>query len=93
MKFQSIDWEMREYGDEGDLLKGTYIGETFNNRPHGFGTFTHKEADKTDNKIIFMGRFSNGERDGIVIDFCYSEFYKKKKLLGYGKVQEWKLGK
>ena len=43
MKFQIIDWEMRKYGDEGDLLKGTYIGETFNNIPHGFGTFTHKE--------------------------------------------------
>ena len=42
MKFQIIDWEMREY-DEGDLLKGKYVGETFNNRPHGFGTFTHKE--------------------------------------------------
>ena len=44
MKFQSIDWQMREDGiDEGDLLKGTYIGETFNNRPHGIGIFTHKE--------------------------------------------------
>ena len=44
MKFQSIDWQMRENGnDQGDLLKGTYVGETLNNRPHGFGIFTYKE--------------------------------------------------
>ena len=44
MKFQSIDWQMREDDtDEGDLLKGTYVGETLNNRPHGFGIFTCKK--------------------------------------------------
>ena len=35
----------QNWNDQGDLLKGTYVGETLNNRPHGFGIFTHKQQD------------------------------------------------